>query len=115
MVEPYIPDRGDIVWINFSPHTGREQKGRRPAVVLSPRMYNEKIGLALMCPITTRSKGYLFEVPFLGQKAKGVVLADQVRTFDWRQRPVSFVEKISSNALVQVQHNAITLITETYT
>ena len=88
---PYAPDRGDIVWLDFSPHAGHEQAGRRPALVLSPVEYNDKTGLALLCPITSRSKGYPFEVslPFSHQ-VTGVVLADQIRNLDWRVRNARF-------------------------
>lgn len=81
MVErPYVPDTGDVVWLTFTPQAGHEQTGRRPALVLSPRSYNEKTSLALFCPITSRVKGYPFEVslPNAGP-ITGVVLADQIR------------------------------------
>lgn len=84
------PERGDIVWITLGPRggdeqAGHEQAGRRPALVLSPSEYNEKTGLAVMCPVTTRVKGYPFEVALPhGGETSGVVLADQVRTLDWR-------------------------------
>jgi len=81
------PDRGDIVWITLAPQTGHEQAGRRPGVVLSPAAYNAKVGLALMCPITSRIKGYLFEVILLaGLPVTGAVLSDQVKSLDWRAR-----------------------------
>ena len=88
---PYIPDRGDIVWLDFSPHAGHEQAGRRPALVLSPVEYNQNTGLALLCPITSSVKGYPFEVslPFT-YPITGVVLADQVRSLDWRVRNARF-------------------------
>lgn len=83
----YVPDRGDIVWLRFSPQAGHEQAGRRPALVISPRAYNDKTGLALLCPITSRVKGYPFEV-LLGSAGgiRGVVLSDQVKSLDWRAR-----------------------------
>jgi len=87
MARRYVPDRGDLVWLDFSPQAGHEQAGRRPALVLSPRSYNEKSGLMLACPITNQAKGYPFEVllpPVV--PTTGVVLADQVRNLDWRQR-----------------------------
>lgn len=79
------PDRGDLVWLNFSPQAGHEQAGHRPALVLSPERYNGRSSVALFCPITSRVKGYPFEValPPAG-KITGVVLADQVRSLDWR-------------------------------
>ena len=83
----YVPDRGDLIWLRFTPQAGHEQAGRRPALVLSPRGYNAKAGLALVCPITSRVKGYPFEVPLpSGLAVVGVVLADQVRSLDWRAR-----------------------------
>ncbi len=87
----YVPSRGDIVWLSFTPHAGREQAGHRPALVLSPRAYNGKTSLALMCPITSRVKGYPFEVslPSAGT-VSGVVLADQIKSLDWRARRARF-------------------------
>jgi mRNA interferase MazF len=86
---PYVPDRGDVVHISFDPQAGREQAGRRPAFVLSPRSYNERVGLALFCPITRRVKGYSFEVEIPeGHPVIGVVLADQIKSLDWRARKV---------------------------
>lgn len=83
----YTPDRGDIVWLEFTPQTGREQLGRRPALVISPRSYNRKVGLALFCPITSSVKGYPFEVVLpAGLEAQGAVLCDQIKSLDWRQR-----------------------------
>ena len=83
----YVPQRGDVVWLQFSPQTGHEQAGHRPALVLSPRIYNEKAGLALFCPLTNQIKGYPFEVVLpKGLKAKGAVLSDQVKSLDWKSR-----------------------------
>ncbi|MBA3469966.1 MAG: endoribonuclease MazF [Herpetosiphonaceae bacterium] len=87
----YIPERGHVVWMTFNPQAGHEQSGRRPAVVLSPARYNGKVGLAIFCPITTHSKGYPFEVPIPdGLAATGVILADQVKSLDWRIRQAEF-------------------------
>ncbi len=81
------PARGDLVWVSLNPQAGHEQAGRRPALIVSPREYNEKVGLALMCPITNREKGYPFEVVLPGNlEVSGVVLADQVKSLDWRAR-----------------------------
>jgi mRNA interferase MazF len=83
----YIPERGDVVWITFNPQAGHEQAGRRPAVVLSPKTYNSKAGLALLCPITSQVKGYPFEVSLPeGLPVSGVVLSDQVKSLDWKAR-----------------------------
>jgi mRNA interferase MazF len=83
----YIPQRGDIVWITFNPQTGHEQAGRRPALVLSPAAYNDRVGLAILCPITSRVKGYPFEVLIPeGMEIQGAILSDQVKSLDWRAR-----------------------------
>lgn len=83
----YVPDRGDVVWLEFDPQAGHEQAGHRPAVVLSPRIYNQKSGLALFCPVTTRIKGYPFEVVLPPDLAvQGAVLCDQVKSLDWSAR-----------------------------
>ena len=87
----YCPERGDVVWLDFNPQSGHEQAGHRPALVLSPESYNRKTGLAIFCPLTTQVKGYPFEVGFPeGTKAEGVVLADQVKSLDWKERHVKF-------------------------
>jgi mRNA interferase MazF len=83
----YVPERGDVVWITFNPQAGHGQAGRRPAVVLSPKTYNGKVGLALLCPITSQVKGYPFEVPIPDNlPVNGVILSDQVKSLDWRAR-----------------------------
>ncbi len=91
MADPYCPKRGDIVWLTFTPHAGHEQAGHRPAMILSPESYNRKVGLALGCPITTRVKGYPFEVLVPpGLEASGVILADQIKSLDWKARRARF-------------------------
>ncbi|MBI1832497.1 MAG: endoribonuclease MazF [Planctomycetes bacterium] len=81
------PDAGDLIWISFSPRAGREQAGRRPGLVLSPRAYNDKVGLCLVCPITHHAKGYAFEVALPDDlPVQGVVLADHLKSADWRER-----------------------------
>ena len=82
---PFVPEAGDIVWINFDPQAGHEQAGHRPTVVLSPAAYNAKVGLLVCCPVTTKIKGYPFEVALSGAPPS-VALADQVKSFDWRRR-----------------------------
>ena len=82
----YVPERADLVWIHLNPQAGHEQAGRRPAMVLSPRAYNDRVGLALFCPITSEIKGYPFEVLLPPGRIRGVVLADQVKSLDWRAR-----------------------------
>lgn len=101
MVVDYIPDRGDIIWIDFNPVMGHEQGGKRPAIVLSPRSYHARSSLIIACPITTKIKGYPFEVPIKTGKINGVILADQVKTIDWRRRAISFEAK-ATTALQEV-------------
>ena len=99
----HTPDRGEIVWLNFDPQAGHEQGGRRPAVVLSPHSYNKPSGLALFCPITNRAKGYPFEVPLpAGLAVTGVVLADQVRSLDWRSRQAVLIGTLAEESLVEI-------------
>lgn len=107
----YAPDRGDIVWLHFTPQAGHEQAGRRPALVMSPARYNRKVGLALVCPITSNVKGYPFEVELPEDlKAKGAVLCDQIRSLDWRARgaerfcpaPREVVEDVTAKILALV-------------
>ena len=99
----YTPQRGDIVWLNFNTQIGREQTGRRPAVVLSSGSYNGKVGLLLACPITSQVKGYPFEVAIpAGLKIRGVVLSDQVKSLDWRGREIEFVDRLSASAVNEV-------------
>lgn len=93
---PYVPDAGDIVWLSFAPQSGHEQAGYRPALVLSPKNYNKKAGLALFCPITSQIKNYSFEVHLPSESAAtGVVLADQIKSLDWRARRCRFDSKAS--------------------
>jgi len=106
----YIPKRGDIVWINFNPQKGREQANKRPAVVLSPKIYNKKSGLALMCPITSKIKGYPFETKIQNTKIQGAVLADQIRALDWRARGISFIERIKPKLLFEIQEKILVLL-----
>lgn len=95
----YIPDRGDIVWLNFTPQAGHEQQGTRPALIISPKIYNKKTNLALCCPITSSEKGYPFEVKVKGKKIEGVILSDHLKNLDWKARKAKFIEKVSSSAL----------------
>lgn len=108
----YIPGRGDIVWASFNPQRGREQANKRPAIVLSPRIYNQKSGLALMCPMTSKTKGYPFETKVDEGKISGVVLADQIRSLNWRARKVSFIEKVKPETLFEIQEKILTLLTQ---
>ena len=97
------PERGDLIWLSFTPQSGREQAGRRPALVVSPSTYNSKVGLALVCPITSRVKGYPFEVALpAGGLVQGVVLADQLRSLDWRSREAELIAKAPIAAVERV-------------
>jgi mRNA interferase MazF len=100
----YIPDAGDIIWLNFNLQAGHEQAGRRPAVVLSPRSYNDVSSLAVMCPITSRPRKYRFEVE-INQSGpiQGVVLADHVRSLDWRQRQAQLAGRAPASVLEAVR------------
>ena len=99
----YIPDRGDAVWLTFDPQAGHEQAGRRPAVVLSPRVYNSRTGLAIFCPITSQTKGYPFEVALPdGLPVGGVVLADQIRSLDWHARHAARICELPSETTDEV-------------
>ncbi len=108
----YIPNGGDIVWITFNPQAGHEQAGRRPALVLSPAAYNGKVGLAILCPITSQIKGYPFEVLIPdGLKVSGAILSDQVKSLDWKARQAEFVCKLPATALNEVLQKLNTLLT----
>jgi mRNA interferase MazF len=102
----YIPERGDLVWINFDP-----QAGRRPAVVLSPKTYNGKVGLLVACPVTSRVKGYPFEVTIPdGLNIEGVILSDQLKSLDWRNRNAQFIDRLPESTTTQVLRKIEVLI-----
>lgn len=105
----YVPDAGDIVWLHFNPQAGHEQAGHRPAVVLSPASYNGKTGLMLCCPMTTQIKGYPFEVLIAGERP-GVVLADQIKSLDWRVRRAMHKGSVSAAELAEIRSKAAALI-----
>ncbi len=110
---PYVPDRGDVVWLDFDPQAGREQAGRRPALVLSPALYNGKTSLMVCCPVTNQTKNYPFEVPIepvAGSKLTGVVLADQVRCLDWRQRNASKLGTVTPHCVLAVSNKIKVLL-----
>lgn len=103
MTRAYVPDAGDLVWLTFDPHRGREQSGLRPALVLSPATYNAKTSLALVCPVTSRIKGYPFEVPLPpGLPFAGVVLADHVKSLDWKERRAEVAGHVRDEVLLEV-------------
>jgi mRNA interferase MazF len=104
-----VPDAGDVVWLEFDPQAGHEQAGHRPAVVLSPASYNGKTGLIVCCPVTTRIKGYPFEV-VLASQAGSAVLSDQVKSLDWRARRATRKGKVTDTELRQVRGKLRVLI-----
>lgn len=109
MSPPYVPRSGDIIWVDFSFQVGHEQSGRRPALVLSPLNYNEAMGLVVCCPMTTRIKGFPFEVPVRGTRPS-VVLADQIKNVDWRQRNARYKGRASEEEIDEVRAKVTALI-----
>jgi mRNA interferase MazF len=110
-VKGYTPDRGDVVWLHFDPRAGREQAGHRLALTISPKAYNRKVGLGLFCPITTRVKGYPFEVAFPpGAKTEGVVLSDQIKGLDWRARDARRFDRAGPEVVAEALAKIATLI-----
>lgn len=105
----YIPERGDVIWIDFDPTKGHEQKGRRPAVVLSSKIYNEPSRFLLACPISSRIKGYPYEVVIMGT-FQGAVLVDHVRSLDWSARPIKRAGTVSEHILFEIQKKLKTLL-----
>ena len=107
----YIPERGDIVWLTFNPQAGHEQAGRRPALVLSPSAYNNKVGLAIFCPLTNQVKGYPFEVLIpKGLKISGAILTDQVKSLDWKIRSAEFICNVPEEITKMVLKKLNTLL-----
>jgi mRNA interferase MazF len=109
MPPAWVPDAGEIIWLQFDPSSGHEQAGHRPAVVLSPAFYNGRTGMAVCCPTTTRIKGYPFEVAVPGQPPS-VVLADQVKCQDWRARKARRKGRVSPAVLAEVRAKLAALI-----
>ena len=107
----YIPQCGDVVWINLNPQAGHEQAGRRPALVLSPRSYNGKVGLAILCPVTNQIKGYPFEV-FIpdGLPIAGAILADQVKSLDWHARNAELICTLPEETISEVLQKLVALL-----
>ena len=113
MVAPrgYLPNRGDVVWIELTPQSGHEQAGRRPALVLSPKVYNSKTGLLIACPITSREKGYPFEVKLPHDcEVSGVVLSDQVKSLDWRARKARFICRVSQDVIDETRAKMLAIL-----
>lgn len=93
MVASYVPDAGDLVWLDFDPQAGREQGRRRPALVLTDRGYNRASGLVVVCPLTSKRKPYPFALPVVVEKVEGAVLVDHLKSVDWKARDVAFHSK----------------------
>jgi mRNA interferase MazF len=107
----YVPRRGDVIRLDFHPQRGHEQSGRRPAIVLSPTEYNRVVGLAAVCPITNQAKGYPWEVAIPDNPmVSGVVLADQVKSLNWRQRKAEFICTSNDALLDEVMEKTIVLL-----
>ncbi len=107
----YAPDRGHVVWMLFNPQAGHEQGGHRPALVLSPVSYNQRTGLAVVCPITSSVKGYPFEVPVPEQPTmRGVILADQVKSMDWRVRGAEYLGSVPDDTITEVLERIAALL-----
>ena len=109
----YVPERGDAVWVTLNPQAGHEQAGRRPAVVLSPQAYNGRVGLAILCPITSHRKGYPFEVLIPADlPLTGAILADQVKSLDWRARNTELICALPDETISEVMQKLGTLLSE---
>lgn len=110
VIKNYIPDRGDLVWVDFNPTKGREQAKICPALVVSPKAYNQKTSLALMCPITSVQKEYPFEVKVKDKKVDGVILADHVRSLDWNARNTKLIARAKACVISEVQTKLFLLL-----
>jgi mRNA interferase MazF len=110
-VAAYVPEAGDLVWLDFTPQSGREQAGRRPGLVLSAASYNRKAGLAMVCPITSHAKGYPFEVELpTGGAIAGTVLADHLRSVDWASRRAKRAAKATNETMRDVRERLALLL-----
>jgi mRNA interferase MazF len=104
LVIPYCPDSGDLVWFDFDPQAGREQAGRRPALVLSPKAFNQRTSLAYVCPITSKVKGFSSEVVLApGLPVHGAILCEHMRSLDWRARNATLIGRAPDDILVEVR------------
>jgi mRNA interferase MazF len=111
MSNNYLPDRGDIVFLDFNPIKGHEQRGYRPALIISPASYSDRSSLALFLPITSQQKGYPFEVLLPeGLQARGVILADQIKSLDWRARQIKYIETVTPAVIAEVQAKIMPLL-----
>ena len=110
MVMAYVPEAGDVVWLEFDPQAGREQAGRRPAVVLTPEGYNKKTNLLVCCPLTTQIKGYPFEVLVEVDGVQSAILSDQVKSLDWKIRKAKYKNTVNPEALTEVRAKVKSLL-----
>lgn len=111
MNKEYIPARGDIVWLDFNPQAGHEQAGKRPAIVISPKNYNAKVGLALFLPITSKQKGYPFEVILPDNlPVAGVILSDQLKSLDWKIRNIKYICTVADKYYLEAVNKFLVLI-----
>jgi len=108
----FVPDRGDILWLDFNPVRGHEQGGRRPALVLSTREYNAIAKLAIVCPVTSHIKGYPFEIPFKTKNISGVILADHIRNVDWVERHADKIGTVSEAVITEVREYITKIVVE---
>ena len=107
----YVPARGDLIWLQFNPQAGHEQAGHRPALVVSPSSYNRRVGLAIYCPVTSQVKGYPFEVLLPeGLGVEGAILADQIKSLDWRVRKAKRIGSISGDVLQEAIGKILALV-----
>ena len=102
MVKKYIPQKGDLVILSFDPSSGHEQKGRRPALIISNEAFNKALGLAIACPITNTDRNFPFHVKLEAKNLKGFIMTEQIKSIDFNAREVKFVEKVDGNILNQV-------------
>ncbi|WP_134705028.1 endoribonuclease MazF [Ammoniphilus sp. YIM 78166] len=113
MVEKYVPEQGYLIWLQFNPQSGHEQAGKKPALVLSPASYNGKVGLSLLCPVTSKIKGYPFEVIVPHDlPIEGAILSDQVKSLDWQSRKAIFICKVPAETLEEVISKISLLISD---
>jgi mRNA interferase MazF len=110
MVKSYVPEKGDLVWLNFTPQSGHEQSGRRPAVVISPSEYNGKTGLGIFCPLSSKEKNYPFEVKIKNDRISGVVLSDHLKSLDWESRKAELISKVTEKELDEILEKIKVLI-----
>ena len=110
MVAAYVPEAGDVVWLDFDPQAGREQARRRPALVLTDRSYNRASGLVIVCPLTSKRKPYPFALPTVVEGVQGAVLVDHLKSVDWQARRVAFHSKADPGLLKKVRAYAAVLL-----